>query len=133
MYKRKLVEILKRLKSEEKIDESQYRLLFPTAENIPRMYCTTKIHKAGNPIRPIVDYIGSIGHQTSKARAEILSPLVGTSEHHVVNSKTLAEEMVGVMVDDGDIFNSHGVVSLLTNTPINALTSLRSDWTMIIP
>ena len=118
-YKRKLVEILKRLKAEEKIDESQYRLLFPTAENIPRMYCTTKIHKDGNPIRPIVDCIGSIGHQTSKALAEILAPMVGNSEHHVVNSKTLAEEMVGVMVDDGDIFNSHDVVSLFTNTPID--------------
>ena len=118
LYKRKLVEILKRLKVEEKINESQYSLLFPTAENKPRMYCTTKIHRAGNPIRPIVDYIGCIGHQTPKALAEILAPMVGTSEHHVVNSKTLAEEKVGVTVDDGDIFNSHDVVSLLTNTPL---------------
>ena len=60
-YKRKLVENLKRLKVEKKIDEAQYRLLYPTAEKTPHMYCTTKIHKAGNPIRPIVDYTGSIG------------------------------------------------------------------------
>ncbi|XP_072048921.1 uncharacterized protein [Amphiura filiformis] len=117
-YKRKLVDIMKRLKSEDKIDEGQYRLLYPTAENIPRLYCTTKIHKTGNPIRPIVDYTGSIGYQTSKALAEILAPLVGTSEHHVVNSKSLAEEMMGICIDDGDIFNSHDVVCLFTNTPI---------------
>ncbi|XP_072039336.1 uncharacterized protein [Amphiura filiformis] len=118
-YKRKLVEILKRLKSENKINESQYRLLYPTAENTPRMYCTTKIHKPGNPIRPIVDYTGSIAYQTSKALAEILAPLVGKSEHHVINSKALAEEMTAVMIDDGDILNSHDVVSLFTNTPID--------------
>ena len=82
-YKRKIVDILKRLKSEDKIDEGQYRLLCPTDENTPRLYCTTKVHKLGNPIRPFVDYTGSIGYQTSKASVEILVPLVGNSEHHV--------------------------------------------------
>ena len=55
-YKRKLIGILTRLKREEKIDEGQYRYLYPTTEVIPRMYCTPKIHKQGNPLRPIVDY-----------------------------------------------------------------------------
>ena len=96
-----------------------YRLLYPTAENIPRLYCTTKIHKEGNPIHPIVDYIGSIGYQTSRALADILSPIVGQSEHHVTNSKQLAEEISGICREEGDIFNSHDVVSLFTNTPIN--------------
>ncbi len=127
VYKRKLVEILKRLKTEDKINESQYRLLYPTAENTPRMYCTTKIHKPGNPIRPIVDYTGSIAYQTSKALAEILSPLVGTTEHHDVNSKSLAEELTSIMIDDGDILNSHDVVSLFTNTPIEKSLEIIKD------
>ena len=54
------VGILQRLKDEKKIDNDQYKLLYPTAENTPRIYCTTKIHKQGYPIRPIVDYMGSI-------------------------------------------------------------------------
>ena len=74
-YKRKLVGILQRLKDEKKIDNDQYKLLYPTAENTPRIYCTIKIHKQGYPIRPIVDYMGSIAYQTSKELAEILSPL----------------------------------------------------------
>ncbi len=126
-YKRKLVDILKRLKTEGKIEESQYRLLYPTAENTPRMYCTTKIHKPGNPIRPIVDYTGSIAYQTSKALAEILAPLVGTTEHHVVNSKSLAEEMTAVMIGDDEILNSHDVVSLFTNTPIDKSLEIIGD------
>ena len=127
VYKRKLVNILQRLKAEKKIDESQYRLLYPTAEVTPRLYCTTKIHKSGNPIRPIVDYTGSIGYQTSKALADILAPLVGNSIHHVVNSKQLAEEMTSVFVEEDYIFNSHDVVSLFTNTPIEKCLEIIKD------
>ncbi|XP_072041101.1 uncharacterized protein [Amphiura filiformis] len=127
MYKRKLLENLKRLKEENKIDEGQYRLLYPTAESVPRLYCTTKIHKEGNPIRPIVDYTGSLGYQTSKALAEILGHLVGNTDHHVVNSKQLAEEMTGVLIAENDIFNSHDVVSLFTNTPIDKSLDIIKD------
>jgi hypothetical protein len=118
-YKRELVAILTRLKKEDKITRSQYDLLFPTAENIPRIYGTPKIHKPGNKVRPIVDYTGAIGYQTSRSLTDILSPLVGGTEHHVQNSKHLAEGLAEVMIDDGEIFNSHDVVSLFTNTPID--------------
>ena len=69
-------------------------------------------------MRPIVDYTGSIAYQTSQALADILAPLVGTTEHHVLNSKHLAEDMAEVFIEEGEIFNSHDVVSLFTNTPI---------------
>ena len=118
-YKRELVAILSRLKKENKINKSQYDLLFPTAENIPRIYGTPKIHKPGNKVRPIVDYTGTIGYQTSRALADILSPMVGTSEHHVLNSKHLSERLAEVIIEEGEIFNSHDVVSLFTNTPID--------------
>ena len=118
-YKRELVAILSRLKKENKINKSQYDLLFPTAENIPRIYGTPKIHKPGNKVRPIVDYTGTIGYQTSRALADILSPMVGTSEHHVLNSKHLSESLAEVIIEEGEIFNSHDVVSLFTNTPID--------------
>ena len=57
------------------LNESQYRLLCPTVEVTPTVYCTTKIHKSDNPIRPIVDYTGSIGYQTSKSLADMLAPV----------------------------------------------------------
>ncbi|XP_072033432.1 uncharacterized protein [Amphiura filiformis] len=95
-----------------------------TWEVTPRLYCTTKIHKEGNPVRPIVDYTGSIAYQTSKALGEILAPMVGKTEHHVVNSRQLAEDLAGVFIEEGDIFNSHDVVSLFTNTPIDKTLSI---------
>ena len=59
--------------------------------------------------------------------AEILAPLVGTTEHHVVNSKSLAEEMTSVMIFDDEILNSHDVVSLFTNTPIDKSLEVIGD------
>ena len=44
-YKIKLIAILTRLKREGKITEQQYFYLYPSAEAIPRLYCTPKIHK----------------------------------------------------------------------------------------
>ena len=39
---KKLVSIIRKLKEDDKITEEQYKYLYPTAENVPRMYCTPK-------------------------------------------------------------------------------------------
>ena len=116
-YKRKLIEKLTKLKKDSKITEDQYKYLYPTSEATPILYCTPKIHKAKNPRRPIVDYTGSTGYNRSRARADLLGPLVGPTEHHVQNSKELAEELSSVALEQENIFNSHYVVSLFTKTP----------------
>ncbi|XP_072046527.1 uncharacterized protein [Amphiura filiformis] len=43
---------------------------------------------------------------------------------YVVNSKQLAEEMVDVVIEEGDILNSHDVVSLFTCTPVNKVLDI---------
>ncbi len=63
-YKRKLIATLTDLKKEGKITEAKCKELCPTAENVPRLYCTPKIHKPGTPLRPIVDYTSTIGYNT---------------------------------------------------------------------
>ena len=123
-YKRKLVNILSTLKKGGKISEVKYKYLYPTAENIPRLYCTPKIHKNNCPLRPIVDYTGTIGYNTSRWLADILGGLVGKTKHHVQNSKHLAEELQGVVIEEEDILNSHDVVSLFTNTPIDQVLQI---------
>ncbi|XP_072014982.1 uncharacterized protein [Amphiura filiformis] len=133
-YKRKLVAILSRFSDEGKISKSKYKQLYPTAENVPRLYCTPKIHKPNAPLRPIVDYTSTIGYESSKWLADILAPMVGNSSHHVLNSKALAEELVEVVIEEGDILNSHDVVSLFTCTPISRVLDIvkerlqRESW-----
>jgi len=63
-YKKELIGKLSRLKKEGKITQQDYDWLYPVAENVPRMYCTPKIHRTGNQLRPIVDYTGSIGYSS---------------------------------------------------------------------
>ena len=86
--------------------------------NTPRMYCTPKIHKEGTPLRPIVDYTGSIGYNLSRSLADVLGPLVGRTKHHVENSQDLAKDLKEVKLEDDEMMASHDVVSLFTNTPI---------------
>ena len=66
-----------------------------------------------------MDYTGSIGYRTSRALADILAHFVGKSDHHLNNSKHLAKEMILFMVEEDEIFISHDVVALFTNTPID--------------
>ncbi len=52
--------------------------------------------------------------------------------HHVTNSRELAEELASVKINDEEILNSHDVVSLFTNTPIDkTLESYGITWRMI--
>ena len=50
------------------------------------------MHKEGIPFRPIVDYTGSIGHNTSRFLADILTSIIGTTEQFVKNLKQLADD-----------------------------------------
>ena len=60
-HKRELVSILHRLEKEGKIRDVDKKHLYPTTENIPRIYGSPKIHRDCTPLRPIVDFAGSIG------------------------------------------------------------------------
>ena len=117
-YKRKLVGMLSELKKEEKITAEQYKYLYPTTENVPRVYATPKIHKPNAPLRPIVDYTGSIGYATSRSLSDILSPLVGNTAQHVKNSQHLSEAVSEIFIEENENFLSHDVISLFTNVPI---------------
>ena len=81
----------------------------------------------GTPLRPIVDYTSTIGYSTSRWLADILGTLVGKTIHHVQNSKNLAEELEKFVIDEADILNSHDVVSLFTNTPIDQVLDIVKD------
>ena len=82
------------------------------------MYGSSKIHKEGEPLRPIVDYTQTVGHKVFRELADILQPFVGKTEHHATNSQELVKEMTKIRVEEGESFMSYHVVSLFTKTPI---------------
>lgn len=54
-----------------------------------------------------------------------LKQFVGQTIHHIENSGQLAQEFISYEVDDNYTFDSHDVISLFTNTPIDALNIIR--------
>ena len=74
-----------------------------------------------------MDYTGSISYNLSKSLSELLSPLVGKTEHHVLNSKEFTKEMRDVKLEEDEVLNSHDVVSLFTNVPIPETMDIIKD------
>ena len=54
----------------------------------------------------------------SRSLTDIISPIVGKSDHHVLNSKQLAEDLKDVIIGKDEVLISRDVVSLFTNNPV---------------
>ena len=48
-----------------------------------------------------------------------MSKIVGKTEHHVKNSRDLAAELEDLIIGEDEMLNSHDVVSLFTNVPVD--------------
>ena len=86
-FKKELVSVLKDLKERGVTPPALHKKLYPTVDQPPRFYGLPKVHKKAMPLRPIVSSIGTITYQCARYLADVLSPLVGKTEHHVKNSK----------------------------------------------
>ena len=58
-----------------------------------------------------------LAYATSKAIGDLLKPLLGNTSYHIKNMVIFSNELKDVWVEDR-IMNSHDVVSLFTNVPI---------------
>ena len=61
---------------------------------------------------------GTATYNTAKKLARILKPLVGSSNHHVQNTRDFIEQIKDVRLRDGDCIISYDVTSLFTSVPI---------------
>ena len=92
--------------------------MYPTGVVIPKFYGLPKVHKENTPLRPIVSSIGSVSYGVSKELARIIKPLVGSTEHHVNNSKEFIEEIKKMKLEEGECITSYDVSALFTSIPI---------------
>jgi len=126
-YKEELTTVLQKIKEEEGIDQITYRRLYPTTEVPPKFYGLPKIHKVGTPLRPIVSSVNSITYCSAKHLADILSPLVGQSPHHIVNSQHFAETIKGQRVEPDEVLRSYDVTALFTSVPVDKALDIISQ------
>ena len=92
-HKNRLVNILKNIKSGGGLSEETYKKLYPAGAVSSKFYGLLKVHKPGIPLRPIVSSTGTATYNTAKELARILKPLVGSSIHHVQNTRDFVEQI----------------------------------------
>ena len=86
---------------------------------VPSMFGSSKIHKYGIPLRPIMDYTGLMAYNTSKAIADLFKPLIGKTKYYVKNTVDFRKDLSNMCILEDEIMNSHDVVSLFTNISLN--------------
>ena len=100
--------------------------MYPTGASPPKFYGLLKIHKKNIPLRPIVSSIGSVSYGVAKELARIIKPLMGSSQHHVYNSKQFADEIKKIKLEEGECITSYDVTALFTSIPVpSALDIIR--------
>ena len=125
--KNKLITILRRVKTEAKLEDTIYRRMYPSGACSPKLYGLPKIHKKNIPLRPIVSSRGSVTYGEAKELAKILKPLTGNTIHHVNNSKEFAEEIMKNKLDKDKCIISYDASALLTSIPVKSDMKIIKD------
>ena len=118
--KNRLINILRCIKTEGRLDDHTYRKLYPTGASSPKLYGLPKIHKKNNPLRPIVSSRGSVTYGVAKELARILKPLTGNTIHQVNNSKEFADDIKKIKWRRGCII-SYDVSALFTSIQVKSV------------
>jgi hypothetical protein len=71
--------------------------------------------------------IGSPTYALAKYLTEILKPVVGKTEHHVVNFKEFVTRMEQIRLGKNDILVSFDIVSLFTNVPVEEACNIAKE------
>ena len=125
-FKRELTEMIRRWQREDPIPTPLKYFIYPTSEEIPKMYGLPKINKVNVPLRPIVASRGSLTYNASSVLADILGPLVGKSEHHIKNSGDFVDKIKNLEVPPGQKLISYDVSALFTSIPVpDAIKAVR--------
>ena len=91
----------------------------PTSTITPRFYGLPKVHKPGNPLRPIVASRGSITYNVARHVADILSPLVGKNGYALKNSADMVNTLGHCTLEEDDVLVSFDVTALFTKVPVD--------------
>ena len=115
------------MKNEANLDESTYITMYPTGCVPLKLYGLPKIHKTGNPSRPIISTRGSVTYRVVKVLTKVLKPLVGKSPHHIQSTSGFVNKVKGVTLQLGDCLTSDDVASHFTSVPIDPALNIIKD------
>ena len=85
-----LKEVTKKIK-DSPLDTIIKKRITPSSSITPRIYGAPKVHKAGIPLRPIVNTIGSPTYLLAQYLAKKLRPLAGNNSSHIKDSASFVQ------------------------------------------
>ena len=119
---------LAELRSAKEISDMVFESVKSTGATRPRMYGLPKIHKVGNPLRPILSMIGSPQYTVSKWLCEFLEPVVRMFNTHCVRDTFAFIDLLKEKnVRSNGYMCSFDVVSLFTNVPLEETIDICAD------
>nr|XP_027210078.1 uncharacterized protein LOC113803492 [Penaeus vannamei] len=105
------------------IGEMTYNLLTISGSKPGRLYGLPKIHKIGQPLRPIISAIGTFNYNVAKLLVQIITPLT-TNEYTIENSFSFIKEISDLKPLLPVTMASFDIESLFTNVPLNETTDI---------
>ncbi|XP_073835821.1 uncharacterized protein [Musca autumnalis] len=114
------------------INEAEKYKLTNKTSTAPRLYGLPKIHKDGNPLRPICSTINSPANGLCKYVVDILKNLTVDSIYNVKDAKDFKTKIENIKINPDEVLISFDVVSLFPSIPVNlALNTIEDKWDTI--
>ena len=115
------------MQSEDQLDETTYKKIYPTGSQPARFYRLPKLHKkcdagAPPPFRPIVSSSGAYNYNLFKYLASILGPCI-PDKHTTQDSFSFVNEFTNIQSQNKFLI-SFDVESLFTNIPLSKTIGL---------
>ena len=116
-YNNQTYQVLQQVTNLNIIDDKMKKTLYNKATITPIFYMLPKIHKQSNPVRPIVNGIGSITGKISIYVDQQIRHLVPRIPSYIKDTKHLIHILLGKKLAPEDILVTMDVQSLYTNIP----------------
>ncbi|CAN7947414.1 unnamed protein product, partial [Ixodes hexagonus] len=116
-YATTITRVLKRLRKDEKIDEHLLNFITPTDCKPGRFYLLPKIHKSGNPGRPIVSSNSTVTESISSFVDYLIKVLPETFDSYIKDTTHFLQIISQLDVPQNALMVTLDVSSLYTNIP----------------
>ena len=125
--KAQLITKLRRIKREDNLDEGTCKVIYPTGCIPSNFYGLPKIHKTGDPLRPIISSRASVTYGIAKVISKVLKQLVGKSPHYIQSTVDFVSKAKRFTLQMGEYLSSYDVTSLFTSVPLDPALNIIKD------
>ena len=127
----RIIDILKSLHQEDKIDDVLLERLKPRGSQPARLYGLAKVHKKDTPVRPVLSMPGSAYHKVAEYVAEQLANVPQCKIN--ASTEAISKKLKEMKLEKDEEIISFDVVSLYTNVPVLEAIEVCTDLLYRLP